>query len=130
MQLTIGTSYDLYTALSRLEEGKEIKLGGECRLKIAINLNVLRPGAEAFERARSRSIADMLAENRALASELRRSEAEMSADALEMVYVMREQTVDVALRPLLKAEINLDANPAISGAMMALLQPILPDLDG
>lgn len=129
MRLTIGRIHDLYAALSRLEEAPEIKLAGEVRLKVAININALRPNAEAYERTRTRSIADLYAANRGLGPSERKTEPEIQADAMDANHAMREETADLELRTLLKADLRLEDNPKITGAMLAALVPIVEGIE-
>ena len=128
MKLSIGTAHALFLGLAAIEGGADVKVSADVRLAIAINMNKLRPTAEAYERARTRSLATLYAVNRGADGRPLRCDAELQADALDADAAMRSAESDeLELRTILKADLRLADNAKITGVVLAQVAPIISD---
>lgn len=127
--LTLGQVYSLFQALSALDAADDLKLAGETRLTIAINLNRLTPEAIAYERTTTRMRADLMKANRALAEKSRRSNDELEDEFGLDVDKLRARKSEIALKTMLKADLRIEDNPKIKARTIADLLPILDDIE-
>lgn len=129
-KLTTGQVHDLFVAFSLLDREEDLKLTPDVRLKIAININLVKPHAEAYERVRTRALADVNRDNRARDPKERLSEPELQSDYAEKDAALRAAPAEVAgLKTLLKPDLRLDDNPKIGGMILARLWPILDGIE-
>jgi len=129
MKLTIGALHNLVLGLNAVENVPDVKLAGTVRLAIAINVNLLRPHAEAYERARTRSVAQLYKDNRDDKGRAQRTDAEIQADAMDADAEARKlEAGEFELRMLTTSNLSLEANPKITGGMIAQLAPVITDL--
>lgn len=127
MNLTVGQVHDLFVALGALEQN-DVRLVGRTRLDIAININLLKPVAESYEGTRLRAFADV--ENAARDAAPKVGPNEMQARMVTQNIDMRNAPVAIeSLRPLKIADLKLDENPKISGALLAHLAPLFEGME-
>jgi hypothetical protein len=120
MKLAIGSAHSLFVALTSVDRDDKTKLDGKTRIAIAIDINLLQPHVAAYERVRGERQREIMASESGPAQ----GAAFVEADAQ-----LREAEVEVALRQFATAELKLDDNPRITGAMIAMLAPVLSDLN-
>ena len=129
MQLTVGQIHNLYVGLTVLERNDKLKLTPDTRFKMAINLNVLEPVANGYERARTRALADLYRDNRKLEDKKQRTEAEIQADLADADAGLRAKTEEVELRMLSRTDLKLDENETLLHATLARLLPLVEGLE-
>jgi hypothetical protein len=119
MRIKVGDAYNLLIALNAIDSHPTTKLSGPTRFAFAVNINVLKPAALAFERARdlSRSGFDAL-------DILSRQASISAADA-----VLTDKELELALERISKADLRIDDNERVTGQMIAALAPIIMDFD-
>lgn len=127
MQLTTGEIHTAYVGLTNLEQDQAVRLSGDVRMKIAIDRNRLEPIAVAYERARTRAFADLVAANRE--AQAKKSEAEIQAELAEQDATLRQQDNDVEVKTLLRSDLRLDDNPRITGVLLSQIMPILEGVE-
>lgn len=134
--ISMGDIHNLYIGLTTLEKDESVKLTGEVRLKVAINLNRLRPYAEAYETARTKVFAEIgkryaraAAETEGKGSAVKLTVAEHECERADEDQKLRRKEEHVELRSLLQSDLRLEENPRITGAMMALIFPILEGVE-
>jgi anti-sigma28 factor (negative regulator of flagellin synthesis) len=126
MKLSVGQIHDLYLGLSMLEQAPDVKLTGDVRIRIAIDINKLKPIASAYERARTRTFADL---QKQATGATKKSDAEVQSELVEENEKIRGEEHELELRTFLKTDLRLDDNPKITGAMMAQIWPVLEQFD-
>jgi len=129
MQLTVGQIHNLYVGLTVLERNDKLKLTPDTRFKMAINLNVLEPVANGYERARTRALADLYRDNRKLEDKKQRTEAEIQADLADADAGLRAKKEEVELRMLSRTDLKLDENETLLHATLARLLPLVEGLE-
>lgn len=130
MPSTIGQIYDLYIGFTLLDRDESLKLSADTRLKLAININLLKPFAEAYERSRTRVLSDLNLVNRKLGAEEKRSEAELQADFADANEALRAATQDIDdLKMLARTDLKLDENTKISASLLARLLCIVEKIE-
>jgi len=135
--LNIGEIHNLFIGLSALEKDDNVKLTGAVRLKIAIDLNRCRPVAEAYETARAKMFAEIskrFAERIAAAEAKGPTQAKPTIAEHELERVLEDQKMraevgHVELRTLVQSDLRLEENPRITGAMIAMILPVLEGIE-
>ena len=122
MKFTLGQAHALLVGLNAVDRDEKTKLGAQARLAIAININRLTPVVAAYEKARNALLIEIVGEGPVTQLKEARFAAADSG--------LREQEEGFELRRIGKAELRLDDNPRITGALIAMLAPILTDIDG
>jgi hypothetical protein len=122
MKLAIGTAHSLFVALSSVDRDDKTRLDGKTRIAIAIDINLLQPHVTAYERVRGQRQREIIGEGE-------RVGALQNAALLEADAELREQEIEVTLKAFAVAELKLDDNVRITGAMLAMLAPVLSDLN-
>lgn len=108
----------LLATLKKIDATGDIKLKGQTRILIAVNINKLTPLVAAFETAGQRRQFDFKAgeeamdNNKAIQTEL---------------MAMADATQKFDLAPMKLADLDLDENVKITGDQIAALAPILSD---
>lgn len=110
----------LLGALKTIDAGGEIKLTGQTRIAIAININRLTPMVAAFEVGSQRRQLDFLP-----GAEARDANTAIQRELLALA----DDKQGYELRSLTTAALDLDANPKITGDQVAALAPILSDFE-
>lgn len=121
MKLSIGKIHELVAGLSSLED-PEIKLSGDIVLSIAININVLRTFASAYEQARARILANMVTSNQG-------NNQALEANFMEEDAKLRDGEEEVEIRTIALKALDLDNNPKIRPLTVMRLMPILTGLE-
>jgi len=129
MKLTTGIIHDFYAKASMLEKDDAVKLSGEIRFKIGLNLNRMREIAAVYELSRNRSMADIYKANRELEPKDRRSDPELQADFMDMNAKLRAIEHDLNLKTILKGDLRLDDNPKIGGSVIEVLIPFMDGIE-
>jgi hypothetical protein len=115
----MGLAHSLFVALSAVDRDEKTKLDGKTRLAVAIDINLLAPHVTAYERLRGQRQREIM---EGAQSQLQ------NAVLIEADAELREAEIEVGLKPFPVAELKLDDNPRITGAMIAMLAPVLSDL--
>lgn len=130
MQLTIGQIHDLYVGLTLLDRDETVKLSADVRLKLAIDQNLIKPFADAYERSRTRALADLNMTNRKLEAKDQRSNAELEADFADANQELRAKPQDLeGVKTLARVDLKLDENSKVGGGLLARLLPILEKIE-
>lgn len=126
MKLTTGVAHDLLLGLFAIESTAETKLAGEVRMKIAIDINILKAIAGPYERARAQTYADIVTRMGGW-TKVREAGLDriVEAEMIEADRAMRDSEQELALQTFLKSDLRLDDNPKISGAILAQIMPVL-----
>ena len=119
MKLSLGRAHSLLLGLSAVDRDEKCRIDGKTRIAIAIDINLLQPHVAAYEKVQARKLRDIAGEQ---LDPLK--EAEFAAADAEL----RESEVEINLKPFSIADLKLDDNPRITGAMIAMLAPVLSDL--
>ncbi len=122
MKLTIGRAHSLLVGLNAVDRDDKTKLNGDTRLALAININRLQPIVAAYEKARNAVLTETVGDGPLTALK----EAQFSAADSDL----REQEEEFDLKRISKADLRLEDNPRITGGLIAMLAPMLIDLDG
>lgn len=125
MKLTVGKIHDLYVGLTMLERDDKIKLAGETRFKMAINLNLLQPIAAAYEIARTCEHADVQKKHRGPEPRDRISDEEIEAEMAAKNGMLRGREEEITLRMLKKDDLKLDDNQTLGHVTLAKILPIV-----
>jgi hypothetical protein len=120
MKISAGGAHDLFVGLNMLEQAPEVSLEGMVRLKVAINMNILRPYAAAYELARTKGLAQIEAQ--------RKNQSEGQVEFMEMDAGLRAEPLDLDLKTLSVADLKLETNKRVTGPLIAQLATILTDL--
>ena len=120
MKLSLGSAHSLLIGLTAVDRDEKCRIDGKTRIAIAIDINLLQPHVAAYEKVRARKLREIAGEQ---LDSLK--EAEFAAADAEL----RESEFEIALKPFSIADLKLDENPRITGAMIAMLAPALNDLD-
>ena len=132
MKLTIGQIHNIFVGLTALDQQLE-KAVPAVRLKIGINLNRVRPIAEAFEKAQQRSIAQLSTEAATKQSgcppetsaEVQARQSNLQNDMMDAIVGLRAAEEEIEVKTFQQAELNLDENPRVSGDTISRLMPVL-----
>ena len=120
MKLSLGLAHSLFVALSAVDRDEKTKLDGKTRIAIAIDLNLLQPHITAYERVRAQRLREVAGS---------RVDAIKEAEFAGADAELRDSEIEVgSLKQMSIAELKLDDNPRITGAMVAMLAPVLSDL--
>ena len=119
MKLSLGRAHSLLVGLIAVDRDEKSRIDGKTRIAIAIDINLLQPHVAAYEKVRARKLREIVGEQ---LDPLK--EAEFAAADAEL----RESEFEIALKPFSIADLKLDDNPRITGAMIAMLGPVLSDL--
>lgn len=120
MKLTTGRIHDLLIGLYAIENTVDTKLAGEVRLKIAININAIKPVATIYESSRTKAY------HRIVKGTQERTEVD--AAMIDADQELRAVEYDINVCTLVKDDLRLDDNPKITGAIVAQVMPIITDL--
>lgn len=122
MKLTLGTAHGLLIGMNAIDRDDKTRLAAETRMTIAININRLQPVMAAYEKARNALMIEIVGEGPI--TPLKEAQFAAADGGL------RERAEEFELKRIAKAELRLDDNPRITGGLIAMLAPILTDLDG
>jgi hypothetical protein len=122
MKLSIGKAHSLLVGLNAVDRDDKTKLNGDTRLALAININRLQPVVAAYEKARNAVLTETVGEGPLTAVK----EAQFSAADSDL----RDKEEEFDLRRIAKADLRLEDNPRITGGLIAMLAPMLIDLEG
>lgn len=122
MKLTIGKAHSLLVGLNAVDRDDKTRLNGDTRLALAININRLQPIVAAYEKARNAVLAETVGDGPLTAVK----EAQFSAADSDL----RDKEEEFDLKRISKADLRLEDNPRITGGLIAMLAPMLIDLDG
>ncbi len=122
MKLTIGKAHSLLVGLNAVDRDDKTRLNGDTRLAFAININRLQPIVAAYEKARNAVLAETVGDGPLTAVK----EAQFSAADSDL----RDKEEEFDLKRISKADLRLEDNPRITGGLIAMLAPMLIDLDG
>ena len=127
MKLTLGSAHSLLIALTAVDRDEKCRIDGRTRIAIAIDINLLQPPLAAYEKVRAQKLCEIMigaADSGGGKIDPIR-EAEFSAADAEL----RDGEIELNLKPFSVADLKLDDNPRITGAMIAMLAPVLSDLN-
>ncbi len=127
MKLTTGEMHDLVTALNQLEQ---VDLTSEAYIKVAININILKPYAMGYEIATRKMLAAIQGPRRADGT-FEKSAAQIDTEFAEQNASLRDEEHNIELRTLSKADLRMSDNgKKLHGALLAKLWPILVNMEG
>lgn len=126
MKITVGDAHDLQSALLHLDDAS---LDPSAYLKVAININLLKPIVQGYETGAKRALATAQGVRRPDGA-FDKSAAQVDAEFSEANARLRETEVELDLRTLLKPELRLaDNGNKMNGSVIAKLWPILGEME-
>lgn len=131
MKLNVGIAADLYSGLVSLD-ALDLKLSAEVRLKLAVNMDKLKPIVRKFEVRNNKILADLQAKARQANAGSDRpvvTEAQIMADFADRIEAVKDEEVELKLWRIELKSLALETNTRLRPQVLANLMPILSGVE-
>lgn len=121
MKITMKTAVALFNGMSAIDSNEKTDLDDKVRVRLAININLLRPFVEVYEKQRNQMVIRIGAG--AKFDPVVNTNIEIAASEM----LDEEIEPDLALKKFAQADFKLKENKRITGSTIAMIASLIKD---